>query len=57
MSRKVEVKIEVKLQLVVDEGVEISEIIDEIDYNFNDTTTKADVVDSTIENYEVVDSR
>jgi hypothetical protein len=57
MSRKVEVEVKVKLQLVVDEGVEVSEIMDEIDYSFTDTTTQADVVDSTIEDYEIIDSR
>lgn len=55
--RKVIIKLEVKLIMLVDEGVEISEIINELDYNFSDTTTKADITDMTIEDYEVIDSK
>ena len=55
--RKVLVKLEVKLYMTVDEGIEISEIINELDYDFSDTTTKADITDMTIENYEVIDSK
>ncbi len=55
--RTVTVKVEVKLIMKVDEGVEISEVIGEMEYNFSDTTTKATIEDAEITDFEVVDSR
>ena len=57
MSRKVKVKLEIELSMIVDEGVEISEIINELDYDFINTTTKATIEDTEITNHEVLDSR
>jgi hypothetical protein len=55
--RKVTVELKVKLSMKVDEGVEIGDIIDEMDYDFSDTTTQADIEDTEILGYEVTDSR
>jgi len=55
--RTVNVKLAVNLTIKADDDVEIAEVIDEIDYNFSDTTTKATVEDMAIEDYEVVNSR
>ena len=55
--RTVTVKVEAKLTMKVDEGVEVSEIIDEMEYSFSDTTTKATIEDAEITDFEVVDSR
>ncbi len=55
--RTVTVKVETKLTMKVDEGVEISEIINEMEYNFFDTTTNATIEDTEITDFEVVDSR
>lgn len=55
--RKVTVEIKVKLQIRADDDVEIGTIIDEMDYNFSDTTTQADIEDTEILGYEVMDSR
>ena len=55
--RKVTVEIKVKMIMIVDDGVEISEIIDELDYDISDTTTKATIEDTEIIDYEVVDSK
>ena len=55
--RKVTINMQVKLVMLVDEGTEVSEIINELDFNFADTTTKATIEDTTIEDFEVVDSR
>ena len=55
--RTVTVKVEVKLTMKVDEGIEISEIINEMEYDFSDTTTKATIEDAEITDFEVVDSR
>ena len=43
--------------MIVDEGVEIGKIIDELDYDFTDTTTQATIEDTEINGYEVIDSR
>ena len=55
--RKVTVKLEMKIVMSVDEGIEISEVIQELDYQMVDTTTAADILDTEIVNYEVVDSK
>ena len=57
MSRKVTVNVTVKLTMIVDEGVEIGEVVNELEYNFADTTTQATVEDTEIVDYEAVDSR
>ena len=54
--RKVTIKLEMRVVMSVDEGIEISEVVNELDYQVNDTTTAADVLDSEITDYEVVDS-
>jgi hypothetical protein len=55
--RKVTVKLEMRIVMSVDEGVEISEVVNELDYDINDTTTTADILDTEITGYEVVDSK
>ena len=55
--RKVTIKLEMRITMSVDEGVEISEVVDELDYQVNDTTTAADILDTEITGYEVVDSK
>jgi hypothetical protein len=55
--RKVTVKLEMNIVMSVDEGIEISEVINELDYQINDTTTTADILDTEIVNYEVIDSK
>ncbi len=57
MSRIVTLSLNVQLIMVVDEGVEIDKIVSELDYNFFDTTTKADVLDQTILGMEIIDSK
>ena len=54
---KVIVEIKAKIIMSVDDDVEISEIINELDYEFSDTTTKATIEDTEIVNYEVIDSK
>jgi len=57
MSRKVIVEIKTKVTMIVDEDIEVSEIIDELDYDISDTTSKATIEDTEIIDYEVVDSK
>ena len=37
--RKVTVKLEMRIVMSVDEGIEISRVVSELDYQVNDTTT------------------
>ncbi len=55
--RKVTVKLEMHLVMLVDEGVEVSDVVNELDYEVEDTTTAADILDTEITGYEVVDSK
>ena len=55
--RTVTVKVETTLTMKVDEGTEISETINEMEYDFSDTTTRADIECAEITDFEVVDSR
>ena len=55
--RKVTVQLEMRIVMLVDEGVEISEVVNELDYKVSDTTTAADILDTEITGYEVVDSK
>jgi hypothetical protein len=57
MSRKVDVEVKVRLSIRADDDAELGTIIDEMDYNFSDTTTQADIEDTEILDYEVVDSK
>ena len=54
--RKVTIKLAMRVVISVDEGIEISQVVDELDYQINDTTTAADILDTEITGYEVVDS-
>ena len=54
--RKVTIKLAMRVVMSVDEGIEISEVVNELDYQVNDTTTAADILDTEITGYEVVDS-
>ena len=55
--RKATVKLEMKIVMFVDEGMEISEVINKLDYQVTDTTTAADILDAEIMDHEVIDSK
>ena len=55
--RKVTLNIELRMVMLVNEGVEISQVVNELDYEVNDTTTAADILDTEITNYELIDSK
>lgn len=57
MSRKVTVEVKYRLNLVVNEGVEVKEVMDELESTFVDQADKADVVGDEMIDYEVTDSR
>ena len=55
--RKVTIELEMRVVMSVDESVEISEVVNELDYQINDTTSTADILDTEITDYEVIDSK
>jgi len=55
--RKVTIKLEMRLVMAVDEGVEISDVVSELDCTANDRITTADILDTEITGYEIVDSK
>lgn len=55
--RTVTVELKVKLTMKVDEGTEVSEVLDEAGYNIIDTTGHADIENTEVIDYEVKDSR
>jgi len=55
--RKVHVKVTVDLLLKMEEGVEVQEVIDEMEYSFESQTKNADIEDTEILEHEVTDSR
>ena len=55
--RKVTVEVKVKLLINADEDIEISDVINEMEYEFVYSEHGAEIVDSEIVDYEVKDSR
>ncbi len=55
--RKVYVEVKVKLILNMDEGIEVGEVIDDINYEFLSNTEGVDVEDTEILDYNVTDSK
>ena len=55
--RKVILKLEMRIVMSVDEGIEISEVVNALDCEVNDTTTAANILDTEITNYEIEDSK
>ena len=55
--RKVYVTLNVQLIIEVEEGIEINEVINEMEYDFTSKTEDAVIVDSSIEGDEVTDSK
>ena len=55
--RKVTLKLEIRVVMLVNDGIEISHIVNELDYQINDTTTAADILDTEITDYEIEDSK
>ena len=56
-DRKVYVDVKVRLIIRQDDGVETSEVVNEMEYTFRDTTGKATIEDAEITDCEVVDSK
>lgn len=57
MSRKVYIEVKTRIIIDMDEGIEVAEVVSEMDYNFASTTTGAVVVDTEITSHKVLDSK
>jgi len=57
MSSKVTVNVTVKLLVTLDDEASIQNVIDEMEYSFLDTTGTADIVDTKVSDFDVIDSR
>jgi hypothetical protein len=55
--RKVYIELKVKLIMNLEDGVEVSNAIDEMDYIFNLEDEHGEMVDTEILDYEILDSK
>ena len=56
-DRKVYVNVTARLNIRVDEGVDINEVLDEMDYDFTSQTNGADIEDTEITDWDITDSK
>ncbi len=52
--KKVIVELKMRITMLVNEDTEISNVVDELDHHVIDTTGAADILDTEITGYEVV---
>ena len=57
MSRKVYIELKVKVIATLEDGVEVGEFVQEINYNIRSTDDLGEVNDTEILDYEVKDSK
>jgi len=57
MSRKVYIELKVKVVATLEDGVEVGEFVQEINYNIRSTDDLGEVNDTEILDYEVKDSK
>jgi len=57
MSRKVYVRVITRLIIDMDEGIEVDEVLENMDYDFTSSTDGAEIVDTEIMEWEVTDSK
>ncbi len=55
--RKIYVEVTTRVIIRADEGVDVSEVLSEMDYSFTSSTEGADIEDSEITNWKVQDSK
>lgn len=56
-DRKVYIELKVKMLIRADDGTDISEVVQEMEYDFTDTTGNAQIEETEIMDYEVLDSK
>ncbi|KKN66071.1 hypothetical protein LCGC14_0475490 [marine sediment metagenome] len=54
--KKVTIKLELCIIMSIDESIEISEVVNELDYCVKDTTKTANILETQLTDYEVVNS-
>lgn len=57
MSRKVYIDVTVRLVINMEEGINVSDVIQEMDYSFDSQTDNVDVIETEIKDFEVADSK
>ena len=57
MSRKVYVEVKTRIIMVMEEGIEVGDVISEMDYYFAPMTDGVEFVDTEIRSHEVKDSK
>lgn len=57
MSRVVTLTLNVQLIVVMDEGIELQEVVNELDFTFIDGTGSAEILDAVIIDYDIIDSK
>lgn len=57
MTRKAYVEVKVRLILNMDDGIEVEDVISEMDYSFTSQTTGVDILDTEIRDHQVIDSK
>lgn len=57
MSRKVYVEVTTRIIMRMEEGIDVDDVISEMDYEFNSRTEGVDFEDTEIRDYEVKDSK
>ena len=57
VMRKVTVALEIQVQVYLEDGVDVTEAIDEMDYDINVNPEHGDVINTEIVDFEVIDSK
>lgn len=55
--RTVTVELKSILTIQMEEGIEVQEVINEMEYDFKSSTTNAEIINASIEDYEVTNSK
>jgi len=57
MDRKVYVNVTTRVIIRADEGVEINDVLENMEYNFTSQTEGADIEDTEVQDWEITDSK
>jgi len=57
MSKEVKILLSISLTIEVNEGIDVRNIIQELDYDFDDTTGASTIVDTEIIDFDIIDGK
>ena len=57
MARKIYATLNLKVIINVEEGIDVDNVISEMDYDFTSNTDGAEILDTEINGYEITDSK